>query len=216
MTAYGVTGSAGLCCPNESATMAWTWNGSTFQRHVTTQPYSEPTTTTTTVPSSVADCTAGQLTAQFDGGQGAAGLWAMGFLIADVGPVPCALRSGVTLELFDGHGDSRTASLAVGPPIELSPNTSLPPLHQQPAPGATLASLDFDVPTLPNGILSLGGTGDTCPQPLFQAWSARISFGQQVLVVTKLTTGEPGPTGSFPPMCGPDLDIWGIDASSAS
>jgi hypothetical protein len=214
MTAYGVTGSAGLCCPNEAATMSWTWNGSSFQRHVTTRPYSIPTTTTTTVPASVADCTAQQLVVQFDGAQGAAGNWAAGFLIANVGPAPCALRSGVTLELLDGRGASRTASHAVSPPIELSPNASLPPLHQEPAPGETLAGLDFAVPTLPNGILSLGGTGNTCPQPLFQAQSARISFGQQVRVVTKLSTGEPGPTGTFPPICGPDLNIWDIDAFS--
>lgn len=38
MPAKGVTGSAPVCCPNVTALMHWTWNGSIFERSVRTAP----------------------------------------------------------------------------------------------------------------------------------------------------------------------------------
>jgi hypothetical protein len=217
MIAKGVTRSAPLCCPDETALMRWTWNGSDFQRHVTTRPYQPPISTVPTVPSSVADCAAPQLVAQFRGSQGAAGNWTSSLLIANTGAAPCALRSGVTLELLDGQGASRSASHAVSPPIELSPHSSLPPLNQEPATGETLAIVVFAAPTVPDAVEALGGRGETCPEPLFEAQSARITFaGVPPLIVNNLTTPEPAPSGSVPPMCGPQLFVWEVASLSAS
>ena len=214
MDALGVTGSAPICCPNEAATMRWKWTGAGFQRHVTAQPYSTPTTTTTTVPLSVEDCTAGQLVGQYEGGQGAVGNWAANFAIANAGSAPCAIRSTtVSVELLNGLGASRTTPPAdVFAPILLSDHGSFPPPSQNPAPGLMLASLVLAWPTIPNGILSLGGTGNTCPQPLFVAQTAVIRLtGLQPLVVANLIAPDPGT--SPPTLCGPDLNIWAFGPS---
>jgi hypothetical protein len=216
MMAKGVTGSAPLCCPNETALMRWTWNGSDFQRHVTTQPYQLPTTTVPTVSSPVAACAASQLVAQYRGSQGATGNWASSLLIANTGAAPCALRSGVTVELLDGQGASRSASHAVSPPIELSPQSSLPPLNQEPATGETLATVVFAAPTIPQAVGELGGSGVTCPEPLFEARSARVTFAGVQPLIVNLTASEPAPSGSVPPMCGPQLFVWEVASFSAS
>jgi hypothetical protein len=136
------------------------------------------------------------------------------FWVANTGAAPCALRSGVTVELLDGHGATRTASHAVSPPIELTPGSSLSRLDQNPAKGETLAGLLLAWPTVPLAVLELGGSGATCPQPLFEAQSARITFaGALPLTVNDLTT--PAPPG-LQPICGPKLFVWDISALSAS
>jgi hypothetical protein len=175
-------------------------------------------TTVTTVPavaSSAPACTAGHLTAQYRGSQGAAGNLASGFWIANTGTAPCQLSGTVSVELIDAHGASRTASHGVTPPIVLSTNGAMPAPGQNPAKGATLASVVLFWPTIPNAVQSLGGTGATCPQPLFQATSAHITFsGLQPLVVTDLTTSTPAPA-EIPSMCGSDMSVMEISPLTA-
>jgi len=174
--------------------------------------------TGSTVPaitSSAGACTNGVLTAQYRGSQGAAGNVASGFWVVNTGPTPCELSGTVSVELLNGHGASRTASNGVNPPILLSANGTMPAPGSNPAKGSTLASIVLFWPTIANAVQSLGESGVTCPQPLFQATSAHITFsGLQPLIVTGLTTSEPAPT-AIPSMCGSDMSVTAVSPLTA-
>lgn len=154
--------------------------------------------------------------AQFRGSQGAAGNWVSGFWIANTATSPCALRSGVTVVLANSQGDTRTATATIETPILLSPKSTIPPFAQDPTKGESLAALSLAWLTVPNAVLQLGGTGTQCPQPVFQAESVRITFtGAEPLIVTDLTTSQPPPSGTIPPICGSDVFVWAITSLTA-
>lgn len=172
-----------------------------------------PLTTTSAVPSSVVTCSAEQLAAEFRGSQGSAGNWFSTFWIANTAATPCAVRSGVAVVLTNGEGETRTATAAIGSPILLSPKGIIPPLGQDPTGGQSLANLTLGWPTVPNAVSQLtGGGGTQCPQPLFEAESALITFtGAQPLTVNQLTTS----TGSVPSICGSDVRVSEIASLTA-
>jgi len=65
-------------------------------------------------------------------------------------------------------------------------------------------------PTLPDAILSLGGTGSQCPQPLFQPVTAAIAFGGVQPTVVSLQ--NPGGSGysDIGSICGSDVRIENV------
>ncbi len=167
------------------------------------------------VASSAPPCSASQLVAQYRGSQGEAGNWASSFWVANTSPIPCAMGSTVAVKLLGSGADSRTASHLVDSPIRLSANARIPPPGQNPQKGQTLAAVGVSWPTEPNAVSDLGGTGVTCPQPLFQAQSARITFGnEQTLNVDSLTTSQP-PLSRIPPICGPTTYLWDVSPLTA-
>lgn len=178
----------------------------------TTPPLS--TTTTSTVPLSVPTCTQSQLAAQYDGFQGSTGFWFTGFVIANTASAPCALRSRVSVELLDGQGGTRTTSNAIYVPILLSAKGIIPPLGQNPAQGQLLAYLGLYWPTLPDAIDQLGGSGDVCPQPIFQPEAAEVTFADTApLMVDGLS--NPAPPGADPAICGSFLRVSEMDSRTA-
>ena len=175
-----------------------------------------PATTTSTVRSTVLTCTTSQLTAEYRGSQGAAGNWVSSFWIANIAAAPCALRSSVSVELLDSDGDTRTMSHTIDSPILLTAMGIIPPLGQDPAKGQSLASLIIGWPTVQDAVAALGGTGVECPQTLFQARTARITFDRsEPLIVERLTNSEPPPSETVPPICGSNVYVWGTSSLTA-
>ena len=148
----------------------------------TSAPGVTSTTSTTTVPT--VTCQSAQLQASLGGVQGATGNLAAAFWIADTSGTPCALRSGVTVDLVDGSGTIRmSASKVLTAPIALGAHGVLPssPFVVQPGQSFGLAFVSLFWPTTSE---LAGSTDGRCRRPIFVPTTVRISFGglAQVLV----------------------------------
>ena len=158
------------------------------------------TTSTTTVPT--ATCQSSQLKASLEGVQGATGNLAATFWIADTSGTPCALRSGVTVDLLDGSGTIRMSASKVLPaPIALGADGVIPPgpIVAQPGQPLGLAFASLFWPTPPNVAGSIDGR---CPRPIFVPATVRISFGG----VAQVIVDHPEFDGQTIAIC--PSDIW--------
>ena len=185
--------------------------------HAPPAPESSALPSTPAVPASDPTCTASQLAITYVKPGGAAGNWVSSFTIADTSAQPCALRSGVTVELFDASGNDRIASTQVPANVALSPNATLPPLYQAPSPKERLASISLMWPTIPNAVTQLtGGVGVQCPEPLFTPQSARITFaGLQPVTVHPVPSGNAGLIPPNESICGSNVQIMYVDADAS-
>jgi hypothetical protein len=146
-------------------------------------------------------CRDAQLRISFTGSQGGTGNLFSTFRMTDIANAACQLMSPLIVELFDASGTTRRkVVLGSFSPIALTPQALVPTNPLAPS-DAGVATVTLGWFNLPDAILSLGATGDTCPQPLFTATLAEFSFaGQPPVFVRDLSAN-----GGIPSMCGTQM-----------
>ncbi len=180
----------------------------------TNPPSAQATTTVATAPSpSLATCAARQLRIGFRGTQGSTGNYFAAFWVADSSTTPCALPSNVEVSLLNSQGNAQLAAHgALGGPIALSPNASIPPVGSNPQPEQTLADVTLEWPTVFDSASSSPPGSAHCRDPEFSPSAVRFTFsGVQPLLVTDLQS-DTFATHGFGALCGPNLTVINVSA----